>query len=163
MAMSRKLLNDGENVVFSTRTHVKALLVPVLILVVVLLVAGFTSAHTHGLALKLVWAVAVVLLLVFVLWPFLNWLSATYTVTNRRLITRTGVLTRRGHDIPLNRISDVSYERGLLDRMLRCGTLIVSDASTHGRVSLPDVPDVEKLQLKISDLLYGDSKADDGT
>jgi uncharacterized membrane protein YdbT with pleckstrin-like domain len=162
MAISPKLLNDGEHVVFSTRTHVKALLVPALVLIVVLLVAGFASAHTDGLTLKLVWAVAVVLLLVFVLWPFLNWLSATYTVTNRRLTTRAGVLTRRGHDIPLNRISDVSYERGLLDRMLGCGTLVVSDASTHGRVSLPDVPDVEKLQLKISDLLYGDSKADDG-
>jgi uncharacterized membrane protein YdbT with pleckstrin-like domain len=101
---------------------------------------------------------------VFVAWPFLNWLASTYTVTTRRLITRHGVFTRTGHDIPLNRISDVSYERGIVDRMLGCGTLVISDASERGRVALPDVPHVEQLQLKISDLLYQLHKStDDGT
>ena len=38
--------------------------------------------------------------------------------------------------------------------MLGCGTLVISDASEVGRVELPDVPRVEQLQLKISDLLY---------
>ena len=72
--------------------------------------------------------------------PFLRWLTTTYTVTDRRLITRTGILSRRGHDIPLARISDVAYEHGLVDRMLGCGTLVVSDASEHGRVRLPRHP-----------------------
>jgi uncharacterized membrane protein YdbT with pleckstrin-like domain len=163
MAISPKLLNEGEHEVFSTRTHVKALFVPVLVLVVVVIATIFLSMHTHGVLREVIWAVAAVLVLAFVLWPFLNWLSATYTVTNRRLITRKGVFTRTGHDIPLNRISDVSYERDLLDRMLGCGTLVISDASTKGRVSLPDVPDVEKLHLKINDQLFRTSKADDGT
>jgi len=133
------------------------------VLVVIAVVAGFLSGHTHGILRDLIWLAALVLLVAFVVAPLLRWLSATYTVTNRRLITRAGVFTRRGHDIPLNRISDVSYERGLLDRMLGCGTLVISDASTKGRVSLPDVPDVEKRQLQISDLLYDDSRGDDGS
>jgi uncharacterized membrane protein YdbT with pleckstrin-like domain len=164
MAFPTKLLNEGERELFTTRTHVKALFLPVLILVVVVVVAALGTAwidnkQTH----YVIWAIALVLIVAFSLWPFLNWLSATYTVTTRRLITRAGVLTRKGHDIPLNRISDVSYERDLLDRMLGCGTLIISDASTHGRVSLPDVPDVETLHLKITEQLQGASKADDGT
>jgi membrane protein YdbS with pleckstrin-like domain len=164
MAFPAKLLNEGERVVFTTRTHVKALFVPVLVLVVVVVLAALGSAWIdNGVARKVIWAIAVVLLLVFTVWPFLNWLGATYTVTNRRLITRAGVLTREGHDIPLNRISDVSYERGLLDRMLGCGTLVISDASTHGRVSLPDVPDVEQLHLRMTEELFDTSKADDGT
>jgi membrane protein YdbS with pleckstrin-like domain len=83
----------------------------------------------------------------------LIWASATYTVTTRRLITRRGVITRRGHDIPLSRISDVAYELGPIDRMLGCGTLIVSDASTHGRVVMHDIPDVEQTQRKLHELL----------
>jgi membrane protein YdbS with pleckstrin-like domain len=164
MAFPAKLLNEGERVVFTTRTHVKALFVPVLVLVVVVVLAALGSAWIdNGVARKVIWVIAVVLLLVFTVWPFLNWLGATYTVANRRLITRAGVLTREGHDIPLNRISDVSYERGLLDRMLGCGTLVISDASTHGRVSLPDVPDVEQLHLRMTEELFDTSKADDGT
>ena len=76
-----------------------------------------------------------------------------YTFTDRRLITRTGVLTRRGHDIPLSRISDVASELGLVDRMLGCGTLIISDASTHGSVRLPDIPHVEDTQRRLNLLL----------
>jgi membrane protein YdbS with pleckstrin-like domain len=164
VAISGRLLNEGESVVFSTRTHAKALALPVLILLVVVALAGWITAIADGLGVKVAWVVALVVIVVFVAWPFLNWLASTYTVTTRRLITRHGVFTRTGHDIPLNRISDVSYERGVVDRVLGCGTLVISDASERGRVSLPDVPHVEQLQLKISDLLYQLHKTtDDGT
>ena len=165
MAISNRLLNEGESVVFSTRTHAKALLLPLLILIVVLALAAWLTNLADGIVVTGGWVVAGLLILVFVVWPFLNWLASTYTVTSRRLITRHGVFTRTGHDIPLNRISDVSYERDVIDRMLGCGTLIVSDASELGRVALPDVPRVEQLQLKISELLYNlhNTRSDDGT
>ena len=155
MAISQKLLNDGESVVISTRTHPKALLVPLLWLIVALavpvVVASYVDADVVGLV---AWAVAAVAIVWFVLRPLLVWLTASYTVTNRRLITRTGVFTRRGHDIPLSRISDVAYELGLVDRMLGCGTLVISDASTNGRVLLPDIPHVEETQRRLNQLLH---------
>ena len=165
MAISSRLLNEGESVVFSTRTHAKALLLPGVLLLVSLGLAAWLSNLTDGVVVMGGWGVGVLVILAFVVWPFLNWLASTYTVTTRRLITRHGVFTRTGHDIPLNRISDVSYERDLIDRILGCGTLVVSDASEVGRVALPDVPRVEQLQLKISELLYNlhNSRSDDGT
>jgi len=168
VAISRKLLNDDELVVVSTRTHIKALLLPSLVLIVVAGAAGYLSTLPSGdprRALQLViWAVAIVVILWLVVKPFLDWLTTTYTVTNRRLITRSGLLTRRGHDIPLPRISDVAYEHGLLDRMLGCGTLIISDASEQGRVELKDIPQVEQVHLKITELLFDPNahRADDG-
>jgi uncharacterized membrane protein YdbT with pleckstrin-like domain len=157
VVISRKLLNDDEFVVVSTRTHVKALLLPAVLLIVVAAVAGYLTTLPSGdprqLLVLVIWIVALGVIVWWVLRPFLVWLSATYTVTNRRLITRRGVLTRRGHDIPLHRISDVAYEHGLLDRILGCGTLVISDASEFGRVELHDIPQVEQVQLAISELL----------
>lgn len=161
MAISRSLLNEGEEIIFSTRTHYKALLVPGFLLLLVLVVAAWLTSLVSGVWLWVVWIAAGALIAVFSLWPLLNWLAATYTVTTRRLITRNGVLTRRGHDIPLNRISDVSYEHGVIDRILGCGTLIVSDASTHGRVPLHDIPRVEVLHKQLSDLLFNGSAGPD--
>ena len=154
MAISQKLLNDGETVVISTRTHPKALLVPVLALVVLLAVgvAVQTMVDQHVVTL-VAWVLVAAGAVWYVLRPFLVWASASYTFTDRRLITRTGVLTRRGHDIPLSRISDVASELGLVDRMLGCGTLIISDASTHGSVRLPDIPHVEDTQRRLNLLL----------
>jgi uncharacterized membrane protein YdbT with pleckstrin-like domain len=100
-----------------------------------------------------------------ILWFFVRrlliWLTATYTITTRRLITRHGVITRRGHDIPLTRVSDVAYEKDLIDRMLGCGTLVISDASTHGQVALPDIPHVEDVQRKLNELLHDLHDAED--
>ncbi|MGY2873953.1 membrane protein YdbS with pleckstrin-like domain [Marmoricola sp. URHA0025 HA25] len=170
MAINPKLLNQGEHVVWSTRTHVKALLAPALVLIVAAGVGGYLSSlpdSNRKVWLTAIWVVVGVVVAVYSLWPFLNWFTTTYTVTNRRLTTHSGVISRTGHDIPLARISDVSYEKGLLDRLLGCGTLVVSDASEQGRVALHDVPRVEKLQLQLSDLLFHgerqDAKNDDGT
>jgi len=161
VAISRRLLNDDESVLVSTRTHVKALLFPLLLLIVIAAVAGYLTSLPSGeerdvLAL-VIWLVALVAIVLVVLKPFLTWLTTTYTVTSRRLITRSGVLTRRGHDIPLIRISDVAYEHGILDRVLGCGTLVISDASEHGRVKLHDIPHVEQVHLRISKQLFGNS------
>jgi uncharacterized membrane protein YdbT with pleckstrin-like domain len=161
VAISRRLLNDGETVVVDTRTHVKALLLPLLCLVVLLAIGVLAQTQVgNGPVMLVVWVVLALVAAWFVLRPVLEWLTATYTVTDRRLITRRGVLVRRGHDIPLSRISDVAYEFGLVDRMLGCGTLVISDASTHGQVRLPDIPHVEDTQRTINRLLQGADRAD---
>jgi uncharacterized membrane protein YdbT with pleckstrin-like domain len=166
------MLNDGEHIILSTRTHVKALLVPAVVLIIVAGLAGYLSSlpsgENAGVWRTVVWVVAGALIAWFTVAPFLRWLLTTYTFTSRRLITRSGVFTRRGHDIPLNRISDISYEKSLVDRMFGCGTLVVSDASELGRVELRDIPRVEQAQLTVSDELYRGTDAstprsDDGT
>src|SRR4029450_7840640 len=117
MGLSPDLLGEGERVVFTTRTHIKALVLPVITLILICAATGFLIAVTPGgstgkwLRVFLV-LVALALILWRVVWLFLNWLHASYTVTNRRLVTRSGVFTRVGRDIPLYRINDVKDERG---------------------------------------------------
>jgi uncharacterized membrane protein YdbT with pleckstrin-like domain len=155
VAIDKDLLNPGETIVISTRTHPKALILPILALVVLLAVGVFVQTAIEERVVSLVvWVVVAVGVVWFVLRPFLIWLTATYAITTRRLITRHGVITRRGHDIPLSRISDVAYEKDLIDRLLGCGTLVISDASTHGQVALPDIPRIEQVQRDLSDLLH---------
>ena len=153
MGISSKLLNEGETVVLHTRTHAKALLVPLLALLVLLALGVVAQVELPGSVALGAWVLVAAVVVWFVVRPLLVWATATYTVTTRRLITRRGVFTRRGHDIPLSRISDVASERDLIDRMLGCGTLIVSDASTHGQVVLHDIPQVEEAQRTIHELL----------
>ena len=169
MAISPKLLTEGESVVVDTRTHPKALIVPGLVLVVTLAVAIFLDRLVdNGVVSLIVWILALVVIVWWVLRPFLDWLTSTYTITTRRLITREGIIARKGHDIPLMRISDVAYDMGIVDRMLGCGTLVISDASTHGSVRLHDIPHVEQVQRQLTELLGGgaessDRRDDDGT
>jgi uncharacterized membrane protein YdbT with pleckstrin-like domain len=155
VALPKDLLNEGETIVVDTRTHPKALLLPILALVVFLAIGVFVQTQTdQGIVHTVVWVVVAIGILWFFVRRVLLWLTATYTVTTRRLITRHGVITRRGHDIPLIRVSDVAYERDLVDRLLGCGTLVISDASTHGQVALPDIPHIEDTHRRIQQLLH---------
>ena len=154
MAISPKLLTDGEEIVVDTRTHPKAIAAPLLLLVVVLFLAIWLDRQVDvTYSSWLIYGLAAVVVVIWVLKPLIEWLTATYTITTKRLITREGLIARRGHDIPLMRISDVAYDMGVVDRMFGCGTLVISDASTHGSVRLHDIPQVETVQRTLSDLL----------
>jgi uncharacterized membrane protein YdbT with pleckstrin-like domain len=76
----------------------------------------------------------------------MRWRTTTYEVTTRRLRLREGILSRTGRDFPLNRISDVSFRQGLLDRMLGCGTLVVESPGEHGELELDEIPEVQRVQ-----------------
>jgi uncharacterized membrane protein YdbT with pleckstrin-like domain len=158
VTISPKLLGSGERIIIGTRTHLKALLWPTVLLLVVAALAGYLATLPSGeyadIMQMVLWGAVALIVLIWVVVPYLRWLTSTYTLTNRRLITRTGILSRRGHDIPLTRISDVAYEHGIIDRLLKCGTLIVSDASEQGRVVLHDIPSVETFHLTVSELLH---------
>lgn len=168
MSFPAKLLNEGERVVVSTRTHPKALAAPLLVLVLGALLMTFIgmwastlSNDTLATGIGVVCGVLAALVLVrYVVVPVVKWLTTTYTFTNRRFIKRSGFIAKEGRTIPLNRISGVDFEIGVVDRLFRCGTLVVSDASAEGRVELHDIPRVEHVQLLVAEELHQLSRHD---
>jgi uncharacterized membrane protein YdbT with pleckstrin-like domain len=151
VAFPTKLLNAGEHVVVSTRTHVKALILPGLVVLVALAAAIFLGRLIDSSVGSLVvWILFLGVLVWFLVGPLLRWLTTTYTFTNRRFIKRSGFIAKEGRTIPLNRISGVDFEIGIIDRVFGCGTLVVTDASEHGHVMLHDVPRVEEVQRTVA-------------
>ena len=159
MGLPPKLLGTDEYEVLHTRTHAKTLLLPAAALVLVgagvgagaALIpgewrpAGQVGVALAGLALAVWWTFL----------PFLRWRTTTYTLTNRRLVSRSGIIHKRSLDLPLSRVNDVSSERSLADRLLGCGTLRVQTASEAGVVALVDVPEVEHVHQTMTSLLFG--------
>lgn len=167
MGFSPKLLAQGESVVMELRTHVKKVVVPVIVLMLTVVAALLLIwvVRSQDAASWFIWVILGVALIVAVRWvlvPIWRWRTTIYVVTNRRLITREGIVTRTGRDIPLYRINDVTYEKDLLDRMLGCGTLIVSDATDKAGVKLYDVPQVERVHVTMNELLFQHDDGGDG-
>ncbi len=158
MGLDPQLLGKGEVVVLHLRTHVKALIVPALLLLVIAVITGFAFAllpsSWQPVAGWVVAVAALVALVVAVVVPFLKWLTSTYTFTNRRIITRRGILFKTGHDMPLSRINNVAYQRGPIDQLLGCGTLVLTTAADQP-VTLDDIPDVERVHVVMTELLFG--------
>jgi uncharacterized membrane protein YdbT with pleckstrin-like domain len=162
--MSREFPSSGdEQPVLLLHPHWKTLIRPILIAALVVAVAlvaevlipsGSAAAAERG-------AVAVVAVLALMLWltvPVLRWRTTTYELTTKRLRTRYGIVTRRGRDIPLTRINDVSFEKGLLDRLLGAGRLVVESAGEHGQIVLRDIPNVEYVQATLFRLVEDEQR-----
>jgi uncharacterized membrane protein YdbT with pleckstrin-like domain len=151
-------LAQGEHVVLRLHQHWKTILRPLLIFaatVVALLVVliMLPSVHDAALVRLAIAIVAVAIILAFTAAPLLRWRTTTYELTNRRLRLREGIVSRVGRDFPLTRISDVSFRQGLLDRVLRCGRLIVESPGEHGQLVLTEIPEVQRVQATLFQLV----------
>jgi membrane protein YdbS with pleckstrin-like domain len=155
-----------ERSVLVLHPHWKVLVGPV-ILGVLLIAAGVAVSvvippgSDAGTGRLVVLAVVVVLLLIAVVRPVLRWKTTTYELTSGRLRVREGILTRRGRDIPLTRISDVSFTRGPLDRLVGAGRLVVESPGEHGQIVLTDIPQVERVQAILFELVEEERHGDD--
>ncbi len=149
MAYPQKLLSDGETVEFELRPHFRALIVPIIVLLAIVFMSTWLFFWTDNTVVRwIVVIVAVALFVPFVLVAFLRWYSTQYVFTNRRVITRQGILTRQGRDMPLSKINNVSFEVSVMGRILNYGTLRIESANESDLV-IEDVPDVEKVQREV--------------
>jgi uncharacterized membrane protein YdbT with pleckstrin-like domain len=151
MAYPKRLLAPDEDVVMLLRRHVKVLLGPLVLLLLVAPLAGVAIGLVPSGSMQAwlrlgVGVVAGFAILRWVVWPFVVWWHMLYVITNRRLVLRQGVFNREGHDMPLTRLNDVSFEHSFIDRLLGCGTLVVESAGERGQLVLDDVPKVELVQ-----------------
>lgn len=163
MPFPESVLDDGEEVVRNLRPHWRRVAVPVALLPIVVGLAtyGWFTLPSNRARQPLRAVILVAAIVVLVWWsarPLFRWLTTRYVVTNRRVLMRNGVLSRRGRDVPLTRVNDVSFSRSIVERCFGSGTLIIESAGDRGQVVLTDVPRVENVQRDIYRLVEDEAQ-----
>lgn len=151
-------LTEGEDFVLQLHPHWKTLLRPFFILIVTLaaalaLLILLPAKADPPVVRIIIGAIALLLSIAFFGVPILRWRTTSYELTTRRLRLRSGIVSRSGRDFPLIRISDVSFQHGLIDRLLGCGRLIVESAGEHGQLVLNEIPHVQRVQSALFQLV----------
>ena len=171
MGYPQKLLAPGEVIKFETKPHWRGLLVPAIVLIVTVfgmaLIYFWIDTEMFGGTI-LRWIVLAGGVLILVLWaivPFLRWLTTEYVFTDRRIIVRSGIVTRQGRDMPLAKVNDVSFEVPVMGRILNYGALVIQSAGENEGLTIRDVPDVEDIQRNVYQYIEADEvrRRDGGT
>ncbi|MGY1813401.1 PH domain-containing protein [Blastococcus sp. SYSU D00820] len=157
-----KLLAHDEQVVRHLHPHWLTIFWPVVLFLLVVGGASFGAAvvpdgRQQGLVRLLIVALAAVLLLVFVLVPLLRWRTTHYVITTHRLLFREGILARKGRDIGLSRITDVSYSQSVWERLINSGTLTIESAGDSGATVLKQIPDSDGVQQLLNHMVEEDA------
>lgn len=159
-----KYLLPHEHQVITVRKHPAILLRPISIILAGLVIAALISttvARNNAGVVGFVWiAWAVSLLwLVFKVW---EWSVDYFIVTSRRMLLATGIVTRKVAMMPLVKVTDMSFQRSTMGRLLGYGEFILESAGQEQALRVVDfLPYPEQLYLEVCGLIFPGRK-DDG-
>jgi uncharacterized membrane protein YdbT with pleckstrin-like domain len=160
-----KYLLPSERCVFAVRRHIAMLAVPGLAVIGVLFVAFFldsTLPQNAPAVRDVVW-LAWFAVFVWFAWRFADWWVERFVVTDRRIMLTSGLLTRKVAMMPLIKVTDMSYERPLLGRILGYGEFVMESAGQDQALrNVTYVPNPDILYLDMCDLLFGQQNVDGG-
>jgi uncharacterized membrane protein YdbT with pleckstrin-like domain len=151
MSYPERFLTEGESVIREFRPHWRLLVVPFswTLLFVAGVIVTWVYPPDDSTFDWVVTGVVAVLFLRLGLYPFIGWWFTHYVLTNERLIRRSGILSRKGKEIPLENINDMSFSQTILERVLRSGDLLIESAGEQGQSRFTDIPQPEAFQSLI--------------
>ena len=142
MPYPKKLLNDGEQVALDLRPHWWffskhiASGIPLFLLLVLIAVKLHGSVHKWSFTL---WGIVAVAWAGWLGLKYLEWNFTHFVVTDDRVIYRTGVLSKRGVEIPMERINNINFHQGMFERVIGAGDLDIESAGRDGQSHFDDV------------------------
>lgn len=155
MARIDKELTSDEQVILRMRPHWVLLMKPLLVLAGLTVTffyahKGLVSGLPHRSPIidKIVLGTYVVLLIAWTVIPFLKWVTTKYIFTDKRIITRVGIIKIEGETIPLNRINNLTYTRSLMERLYGAGSLVI-EAAAKNEIIIQHIRGVEKVEKQI--------------
>jgi uncharacterized membrane protein YdbT with pleckstrin-like domain len=159
-----KHLLPHEHQVITVRFHPAVLIRPVGEVLGGLALAGVLSvtvAHGNGVVMLVIW-VAWLALVARLLYKIYAWLEDYFVVTSQRLLLATGVFTRTVNMMPLGKVTDMSFKRSTMGRILGYGEFVVESAGQDQALRRVDhLPYPEQLYLEVCGLIFKDSSGDD--
>lgn len=113
----------GETIIYETKNH-WGRLIPRGIFASIFALASLMGLGDFGVFIFYLSIAAFIFLPVLV--PFL---TDKLSITNKRIIGKTGLLKTKEMDSPLNKINNVSVSSGILGKVLDYGTIIITTSS----------------------------------
>jgi uncharacterized membrane protein YdbT with pleckstrin-like domain len=100
------------------------------------------------------WANVPVALFVFgtLVWfvqRYIAWVSTHFVLTSDRVIFRSGIISKHGIEIPLERINTIFFHQRIFERLLGLGDLEIESASKDGAQRFEDIQNPSGVQNEI--------------
>jgi membrane protein YdbS with pleckstrin-like domain len=156
-ASINRYLLPHENQVITVRRHPAVLMKAVALVLGGLILAGFLSntlASRGGNAFNWIWWLWVALLVWFV-WKVAEWSVDYFVITNQRMILTTGLITRKVAMMPLQKVTDMSFQRSVAGRMLGYGQFVLESAGQDQALRTVDyLPYPEQLYLEVCEMIF---------
>jgi membrane protein YdbS with pleckstrin-like domain len=141
------------------RRHVIHLSTPISVGVGATIMFGLGSGLMQSY-LSLPWLVTLAILtwlivMAWVAWQIAYWHFDRFILTNKRVMSIHGIITRHVAMMPLLRVTDMKYEQSPLGRVLNYGTFVIESAGQDQALrEIPYLPNPNELYLRVVEEMY---------
>ncbi|MEM9710646.1 MAG: PH domain-containing protein [Actinomycetota bacterium] len=149
MGFPESNLNEGEELALDLKPHWWVFALPGASLVGLIALLLVVTATTDVAALQVVVVLVIVGVLGWIAVRYSQWVTTAFVVTNRRLIYRSGVVTKSGIEIPLDRVNNVIFRQTVFERLLGAGDLMIESAGESGQQHFHNVRKPNAVQNEI--------------
>ncbi|MGI8764033.1 MAG: PH domain-containing protein [Ilumatobacteraceae bacterium] len=149
MPYPQKMLNDNETVAVDLHPHWWYFSEPVLAVVGSIVLAIVVFVLTDGDAQRWLGFVTLGLIVVSAIWlitRYLKWGTTNFVITSDRVIYRSGVVSKRGIEIPLERVNNVMISQTVVERLLRTGDLMIESGGETGQQRFTDIREPDRVK-----------------
>ncbi len=153
MTFPKKNLNPGETVVLDMHPHwwyfaepAFALLGSITLGVLVLTIDNEGSTKT---ALSYLSIAALVGSAVWLVLRYVKWVTTNFVLTSNRVIFRSGIIAKRGVEIPINRVNNVNFNQTIFERLVGAGDLLIESGGEEGQSRYTDIRHPDEVQRMI--------------
>ncbi|MBC49553.1 MAG: hypothetical protein CMF24_07510 [Ilumatobacter sp.] len=154
MPYPSRLLNDYETVAVDLHPHWWYFAQPVAALIGSMLLGVLAKIYADGTGTLRVAVVYFVIALIvasmaWVVVRYLKWTTTSFVITSDRLIFRTGVVSKMGVEIPLERINTIHFSQKVFERLTGSGDLIIESGGEDGQQRFTDIRRPDQMQKAI--------------
>ena len=99
--------------------------------------------------------VIILVIVTYIIWQIISWYSIEYTLTDSRIIVKTGVISTKKNYIPYSTIQDINTSQNIIERIFQIGTVSVFSAYDNNQLELKNISNPSEIEDMIFSNMRG--------
>lgn len=99
--------------------------------------------------------VIILIIILYIIWQLISWYSLEYTLTDSRIIVKSGILSTKKTYMPYATIQDVNTSQSIIARLFNVGSVAVFSAYDNNLMELKNISNPSKVEEIIFSNIMG--------
>lgn len=99
--------------------------------------------------------VIILIIVIYIIWQLMSWYSIEYTLTDSKIIIKSGILSTKKNYMPYATIQDINTSQNILEKIFNVGSVSVFSAYDNNQLELRNISNPSEVEEIIFSRMVG--------